>query len=267
MILADDAGAGTSSHRLADRLIDHCQIIAGLAWREVQSRFGQNALGYAWTYVIPLLWIGGTYIVFTFMGRRSPVFTDMITFIISGLVPFLAFRLVIGSLGRVNGTVRGLVIYPGLTREHAAIAMALVEFINAFIVFAIVAALNFVLFGNWELDNALKFSAGVGLAWLLGAAYGYLFSTLALIDVTFQHVSGPLLRPTIFLSAIFFVANELPENLLRVFIYNPVLHAVEYARDGMLFHYESRVADPAYAFLWIFGMFGAALLVRVWRRG
>ena len=251
---------------LADRVYDHACIVGALARREVQSRFGQNALGYAFTYVVPLLWIGGTYFVFTYVGRKSPVYTDLVTFIISGLIPFLAFRLVIGAMGRVNGSVRGLVIFPNVTRDHAAVAMALVELVNAFIVFAVVAILNMVLLGNCELDNALKFGTGVVLAWGLGAAYGYLFSTLGLIDVTFQHISGPLLRPTIFLSGIFFVANELPEDILKVFALNPILHAVEFARDGMLFHYQSRVADPFYVLLWIAGMFAAALMIRVMRR-
>lgn len=266
MILNEASTLNDSRRSLPDRLFDHACIVAALARREIQSRFGQNALGYAWTYVVPLLWIGGTYFFFNFVGRKSPVYTDLITFIISGLIPFLAFRLVIGSMGRVNGSVRGLLIFPAVTRDHAAVAMALVELVNTFIVFAVVAALNLALFGNGELDNALMFAAGVCLAWGLGAAYGYLFSTLGQIDVTFQHISGPLLRPAIFLSGIFFVANELPENILKIFALNPILHAVEFARDGMLFHYQSRVADPFYVLFWIAGMFGAALIIRFLRR-
>ena len=266
MILEDQTPLGIPARSFADRLYDHGSIVGALARREIQSRFGQHALGYAWTYVVPLLWIGGTYFVFTFLGRKSPVYTDLITFIISGLIPFLAFRLVIGAMARVNGSVRGLVIFPKITRDHAAVAMGLVELVNAFIIFAAVAALNFLLFDKFEMDNALHFATGVGLAWGLGAAFGYLFSTLALIDVTFQHVSGQLLRPTIFLSGIFFVANELPENLLPIFAANPILHVVEYARDGMLFHYQSRVAEPIYVLFWIGGMFAAAMIVRLLRR-
>ena len=266
MSLDHSAALGAEERWVAARLFDHAVIIGALTRREVQSRFGQNALGYAWTYVVPLLWIGSTYVVFNYVGRKSPVYTDLITFIISGLIPFLCFRLVIGAMGRVNGSVRGLVIFPAVTRDHAAIAMALVELANTFVVFTVVVTLNYILFGNFELDNGLHFAGGVLLAWGLGAAYGYFFSTLALINVTFQHISGPLLRPTIFLSGIFFVANELPENLLPLFAANPIMHAVEYARDGMLFHYQSRVVDPLYVLTWIAAMFGAAMIVRVVKR-
>ena len=265
-MIAGVAGAYEPPERsFGDRLLGHVHIILALAQREFASRFGQNVVGYAWTYVTPLIWIGSSYFIFSFMGRRAPVYTDVVTFIISGLIPFMSFRLVIGAMGRVNGSVRGLVIFPTVTREHAAIAMALVELANAFLVFAVVAALNYLVFGNWELDNPLQFIAGVILAWGLGAAYGYLFSALAVINITFQYISGPLLRPAIFLSGIFFVANELPEKMLGAFQYNPVLHAVEFARDGMLFHYQSRIADPFYVLMWIAGLLIAAMIVRIIR--
>jgi ABC-type polysaccharide/polyol phosphate export permease len=266
VIAAGTAGYLPPERRLADRLLDHLYIILSLARREVASRFGESAFGYTWTYVAPLVWIGSAYFGFSILGRRAPVYTDVITFIISGLIPFLAFRLVIGAMGRVNGSVRGLVIFPTVTREHAAIAMGLVELGNSFVIFGFIAGLNYVIFGNWELENPLQFIAGVVLCWGLGAAYGYLFSTLAVINVTFQYIAGPLLRPAIFLSGIFFVANELPQKMLGAFQYNPVLHAVEFARDGMLFHYQSRIADPLYVILWIFGIFAVAFTIKFLRR-
>lgn len=266
MTVGESAVHGGSRRSFADRLIDNVHVVAALARREVQSRFGQNALGYAWTYVVPLLWIGVSYVFFRFFGRRVPVYTDLVTFILSGLIPFVGFRMVISSMGRVNGSVRGLLIFPTVTREHAAVAMALVEFVNVFIIFAVVAALNYAAFGNGELDDPLHFAMGVALAWGLGAAYGYMFSNLGLIDITFQHISGPLLRPAIFLSGIFFTANELPERVLQIFALNPILHAVEFARDGMLFHYESRIASPLYVLGWTAGMFAAALIIRAVRR-
>ncbi len=266
MSIGQNPAAPRNIRSLPDRLVDHAFVVGALARREIQSRFGQNALGYAWTYVVPLLWIGASYLFFSFFGRRVPVYTDLVTFIISGLIPFLAFRMVMGSMGRVNGFVQGLLIFPSVTREHAAAAIAIVELVNTFIIFAVVLALNLAIFGNGELNDPMHFAAGVALAWGLGAAFGYLFSNLGLIDVTFQHVSGPLLRPAIFLSGIFFTANELPERVLAVLAFNPILHAVEFARDGMLFHYQSRVAAPLYVLAWIAALVGAALIVRATRR-
>lgn len=250
----------------ADRFLDHANVVLALARREVQSRFGQTSFGYAWSYVAPLVWIAATYFAFYLFGRTSPVYTDIITFIISGLIPYAAFRFVISAIARVNNGIRGLLIFPSVTLEDGVVAIALVEFANIFVVIGIVAGLNWVVFGNGELDNPLMFLEGLTLAWALGASYGYLFAVLARINPTFQNLGPVLLRPSYFVSGVFFTANELPDRFLKIFALNPILHTVEIARDGMLFHYQSRVASPLYVIAWIAGMIGLALVIRGLRR-
>jgi capsular polysaccharide transport system permease protein len=259
------AGGGEERRSFGEWFVEHSEIVLILAWRDFKTRFSQNFFGYSWNFVTPLLWVSGTYLFFHFMGRTSPVYTDLITFIISGLIPFASFRYAVNAMGRVNGTVRGLLIFPTVTAEHAAIAGALVEYCNIFILFAIVSAINHFAFGNGELDNPLMWLEGITLAWALGASYGYFFSVLSRRDVTIFQLGVILLRPSYFFSAVFFIPNELTGDVLKVFSWNPLLHAVEIARDGMLFHYESRVADPLYVIVCIAVLFGAALAVRAWR--
>ena len=238
-----------------------------LAARDFKTRFSQNFFGYSWTFVAPMLWIGGTFSFFYFLGRTSPVYTDIITFIISGLIPFASFRYVINAMGRVNTTARGLLIFPTVTREHAAIAAALVEYVNIFILVAVIMGINWFAFGNGEMDNPLMWLFGVTLAWGLGAAYGYFFSVLSRDDITIFQFGIILLRPAYFFSGVFFTPNELRGGVLAVFSWNSLLHAVEIARDGMLFHYQSRITDPLYVIICIFVILGAALGVRAWRGG
>lgn len=250
---------------IAERLLDQAQVVFAIARREVQSRFGHVAAGYAWTYIVPLVWVGATYFAFYFFGRTSPVYTDILTFIISGIIPYAAFRYVIGAVNRVPGTMRGLLIFPSVTIEHGVAAMALIEFFNIFVVFGVVAAVNYLVFGNGELSDPLMFVEGVSLAWGLGLSYAYLFVVLSRFNPAFLNLSQVLLRPTFFISAIFFTANELPDQVLSLLALNPVLHAVEIARDGMLFHYQSRIASPLYALLWIGMLLAAALVIRAFQ--
>ncbi len=261
------AGASTSRLGLAAQgPIDHLEIIKGLAQRELRSRFGQNVFGYAWSFVAPLVWVAATYFAFRTFGRTSPVYTDIITFIISGLIPFAAFRYTVNAVGRSPSLVRPLLIFPSLKLEHGVVTLAVMEGLNIILVYLFVVGLNFTVFGNGELDNPLQFAGGMVLGWLLGAAFGYLFMNLGLINKTLEQTGPLILRPAFFLSAVFFVANELPDYLLEALSWNPVLHVVEIARDGMLFNYRSRVASPLYVVVWILGLLGAALLVRGARR-
>jgi ABC-type polysaccharide/polyol phosphate export permease len=249
-----------------DRPNPHLQVILALAKRDLQSRFGANWLGYAWTYVAPLAWIGATYLAFYLFGRMSPVYTDTITFIISGLIPYAAFRYAVTAIGRTNTSIRGLLIFPAVQHEHAVAATAMIEFANIFVIFGVVALVNYLVFGNGELANPFEFVWGMSLAWGLGVGYSYLFTALSRDNPTIAQVGQVLLRPTFFLSGIFFTANELPGPMLSVLTWNPLLHAVEIARDGMLFHYQSRVASSAYVVAWIAALLTAGAIASFSRR-
>jgi capsular polysaccharide transport system permease protein len=255
-----------SAGGFAARAMEHVDIVLALAGRELRARIGQNSLGYAWTYAAPLAWIAATYFAFYFLSRTSPVYTDTITFIISGLLPYAAFRYTVTAVGRVNSGIRGLLIFPSVTHEHGVATMALLEFINIFVVFAVVAVANYLLFGNGELADPLMFVGGTALAWGLGASYAYFFSVLGRINPLMQQVGILLLRPTFFISGIFYTANELPDRVLDFFGWNPLLHAIEIARDGMLFHYESRVSSPLYVIGWIVVLSFAGAVISLARR-
>jgi capsular polysaccharide transport system permease protein len=259
-------GAGTVSRPLAGESFSEwlrvqVQLVLALAERDVRSRLGENGFGFAMSFMAPLAWIAATYLAFAMFGRTSPVYTDLVTFIISGLIPYAAFRHVVTAVGRTRSTVRGLLIYPSVTEEHAVASAALVEVLNSAILLAVVFAANFLLFGRGEMDDPLTFLWGTALCWALGVSYAYAFLGLARFNDRFNQIGQILLRPSFFLSAVFFTANELPDYLLDVLSWNPLLHAVEIARDGMLLHYQSRVASGSYALLWIAAMLtvGAAL--------
>jgi ABC-type polysaccharide/polyol phosphate export permease len=261
------AAAGDQAPRrhFGEWLVEHGEIVAALISRDFKTRFSHNMFGYSWTFVLPVLWIAGTYGIFYILNRTSPIFTDLVTFIISGLIPYVAFRYTVNAMGKVNGAVRSLVIFPGVTPEHAAIALALVEYVNVYVVAAIIMAINYFLFGNIELDNLPLWIGGITLTWLLGACYGYLFSVLSRRDITVFQIGIILLRPSYFFSAVFFIPNELRGDVLSVLGWNPLMHAIEISRDGMLFHYQSRISDPLYVVAFIAVLFGAALAVRAWR--
>ena len=249
------------SARPAEWLRTQIQIVAALARRDVQSRFGESWYSYAGSFLAPIAWIAATWLAFSLLGRSSPVYTDMFSFIISGLIPFALFRYVVTAIGRTKSTARGLVLFPTVVEEHNMAAGALVELANGFILFLLVAAANLAIFGKGELADPLAFSGGMLLCWGLGGSYAYFIAKLARFHSGATNFGQLLLRPTFFLSAIFFTANELPEHILDWLSWNPLLHAVEIARDGMLFNYHSRVASGGYVLMWIaaFGIAGAVL--------
>jgi len=253
--------AGGSAARVSD-----VDVIAGLIRRELKIRFGEEWFGFIGAYLAPLVWIAAVYLAFMFFGRSSPVHTDLITFIVSGLVPYASFRYTVNAIGRSRSLVRNLLVYPSVRRRHAVAATALVEYANSFLIVAVVMAVNYVFFGNWEMQNPLGFAFGITLAWALGVAFGYIFNNLAEMNKIWWIVGQSILRPSFFISAVFFTGNEVPERLYRYLGWNPLLHAAEVTRTAMLVNYESRVADVGYIIVSIAVLGAAGLLVRLLMR-
>ena len=264
-----DRGAISKAHH--DRgLAEWCRVqvdlVLALIERDVRSRFGETGAGYGLAFLAPLAWIGATYLAFWLIGRTSPVYADTITFIISGLIPYALFRYAVTAVGRARSLARPLMIYPTITEGHVAAAAAVLEFVNGLVLLGIVLALNWVVFGDFEMADPFAFLWGMVLCWALGASYAYALLSLSRINSRIQSIGLVLIRPTFFLSAILFTANELPERILEVLGWNPLLHAVEIARDGMLFHYESRVASAGYALACVAGLLLLAIAANATRR-
>jgi capsular polysaccharide transport system permease protein len=250
----------------AEWLRAQLQIVAALARRDVQSRFGESWLAYASSFLAPIAWIGATWLAFYLLGRSSPVYTDMVSFIISGLIPYALFRYVVTAIGRTKTTSRNLLLFPTVAEEHNMAAGALVELANGFILFLLVTGANLAIFGKGELADPLAFGWGMLLCWSLGGAYAYFFAMLSRFHRRANNIGQLLLRPTFFLSAVFFTANELPEHVLDWLSWNPLLHAVEVARDGMLFNYQSRIASGGYVLLWIVALGIGGFILGLLRR-
>lgn len=244
----------------------HLKIVLALAHRDIKMRFGEEWFGFAASYIAPLAWVAATYMAFQLFGRTSPVYADIITFIISGLIPYAAFRYTVTAVGRSRSLMRTLLIYPTVRRWHAVMATSGVELVNSFVFVVMVMTANYLLFGNGQMAHPIDFLWGMLLAWGLGVSFGYLFNNLALINQTWWPVGQAILRPSFFVSAVFFTANELPGRLYDLIGWNPLLHAVEITRQAMLIHYQSRVASSTYVVWCMVVLFAVGAIVQFSRR-
>ena len=79
-----------------------------------------------------------------------------------------------------------------------------------------------------------------------------------------RHVESILTRPLLFVSAIFYIPANLPPEAVNIIRWNPVLHAVEWMREGWYPNYDSAVLNKNYVLgvalvLILIGMVGERL--------
>ncbi len=213
--------------------------------REVRCRFAGDPLGYAWTFLVPLLWIGTLMFFFTLLGRSPAIPVDTPAFIATGVVPYVLFRYTITSMSRVASTHRHLIHFGGVRISDLLFAAALLEVLNAIVIFTMIWLLIAISFAPAPIHNPLEFINGLLLTAVFGTAVGRFAAILGMVSETAKRMVPVVLRPMFWISGIFFTSTELPSNLLPYLQWNPLLHAIEITRSGVFLDYTSSFANMA----------------------
>jgi capsular polysaccharide transport system permease protein len=231
--------------------------------REVRCRFAGDPIGYAWAFLVPLLWVGTLMGFFTLLGRTPGIPVDTPAFIATGVVPYVLFRYTIASMARVPNTHRGLLHFAGVRISDMLFAAAVLELLNAFIILALVWACIALFFNPVPIHDPLQAYQGILLTAAIGTSFGRLAAVLGMISDTAKRVIPVILRPMFWISGIFFIATELPPGLLYYFYWNPLLHAIEITRAGVFLDYTSDFADARVAVLMSAGFLLASYVLQI----
>ena len=113
------------------------ELINTLIIKDIKSRFSGNALVYVWDLITPLAWIGALIVFFTVLKKQVPIFTDLISFLIPGMLSYILFRNTIKSIMRTKKTSQSILHIAHITPTIIIAAAGLIELLNGLFVFFI----------------------------------------------------------------------------------------------------------------------------------
>ncbi|WP_131783752.1 ABC transporter permease [Legionella gresilensis] len=241
------------------------EIINTLIIKDIKSRFSGDTLAYIWALINPLAWIGALIIFFSLVGKQVPIFTDIVSFLIPGMLSYILFRYTINSILRTRKTSQTILHIPSITPLIILAAAAFVELLNSIFVFLILFLFNFIIFDKVECNDPLIMIYGYLCAWGTGAAVGSLTAELAALYPMVEKFLPIMLRPVFWISGIFYTANELPEWASEIGAMNPLFQSIEIIRDGTFLSYHSRMAIYYQPILFILIVTGLTLFIRMHR--
>lgn len=154
-------------------------IINTLIIRDVKSRFYGHPMAYIWSLINPLAWIGALIVFFSLVGKQVPIFTDIISFLIPGMLSYILFRNTINSIMRTRKSTVAILPIATITPQIMLKAAGLIELLNGVSVFFVLITLNYVLFEKIEYFDPLIMIWGYLSAWGTGLAIGGFFMELA----------------------------------------------------------------------------------------
>lgn len=257
----------TLTLRMAGKgLLVQLQVIHALILRETRTRFGQSQLGYLWALIEPLLWIGTMAAMYALGGSSGRTGMTMVGFIGTGIVTYELFR---NCQSRVMVAVSSnmpLLFYPQVQPLDMMISRILLEYATWFSVFAIILGGEGLIRGDLDIDDPLLVMVGLLLSGALGGSLGAVLCSLTTFSPSVERFAGALLRPMMFISGTFFALEDMPAQVAKYLLFNPVLHVVEVVRDAWYPTYTSTQVNLWYPLSWIVGLtFLAVTLERVVR--
>lgn len=238
--------------------------ITALILREMGTRYGRSPGGYLWAILEPVAGIALLSIVFGFVLRSPPLGTNFPFFYASGIMPFFFFNGISGQIATSLQYSKALLSYPVMTFMDAITARFLLNGLTQLLVMLIIMA--GIIYGfelNPLIDWVVLFRATAMLC-AITIAVGTMNCFLFAMFPVWQNIWTVVTRPLFIISGIFFVPENLPEQVRFYLMYNPLAHVLSEYRNGFYATYDAVHVSPLYVFTlsMIVGGFGVLLLLR-----
>jgi capsular polysaccharide transport system permease protein len=242
------------------------RVIHALALREIQSQQSNLAYGYGWVFFDAFFSFAALmFMKFAIRGFNRPG-VPPVTFIVSGLIPWMLFQSTYSMPGGVINRGKNLLQLPMVTELDLVFGSALRIFITYAILFVVLATIA----GFYENTGFPIFPLGVALLFitmsLLGIAFGLILMTLNRLYAPAGKFTGFFLRFMLIASGVIISLTQFPTVVWPYLLWNPLLHIEELMRIYWLPNYHTPIVSAGYVAECAAGMIVFGLLLERYAR-
>jgi ABC-type polysaccharide/polyol phosphate export permease/Flp pilus assembly protein TadD len=227
-------------------LVEHLFILRALMLRNLRQKYRANPLGLLLELVRPITVVVAHYALFEVVNKPMPAEIPVVVFVLAGFSVWFAFNFSAqGALGGGRWPA-GAVHLPGVTLMHVRLARALWPLLVNFS-FCLLALLPAPLWGGATVLPDLPLTALVfAIAGTLGFGFALCVERLEDAWPAFRPIEKLLNWGLFVTCGLYFSINHVLPVLAGVFLFNPVLHLVEFERHAFDPGYPLRLVSLAY---------------------
>jgi capsular polysaccharide transport system permease protein len=240
------------------------RVIAALVLRETRTAFGDTQLGYLWAIVNPALSTLVLVLIFSSIGRSPAFGTSFALFFATGILPFQTYSKLSSSLMTAINASRGLLSYPLVNETDILISKYILIVLTYLMI--IIVFFTMIIWGDDASTPVRVEQCATAFLVLsfLGLGAGTTNAVLFRLWPTWKQLESIISKPLFFLSGIFYVPSDFPTHIVKLLAWNPILHGIEWFREGYYGNYDSVVLSKSYLLtctiiLLLFGFFGERL--------
>lgn len=238
------------------------RVLNALIVRDILALHSHSGMGYFWALAQPVAFISAIAMVYSMAGHKAPYGTSVWAYLAAGIVPYFSFyiRVETSVASAVRSNVN-LLYFRQVTPLVLIVAAFLREYLTGLVIFVLVGGAIAFWDKSVEIKDPLVILAAVTCISLLATVIGVFFGLGELAIPSLKLAETVVMRVMFFFSGALFYANLLPPRMREYAMYNPLLHLIEFVRDGYLTVYQSRYANWHYPIEFIF--VGLAFMVVV----
>jgi ABC-type polysaccharide/polyol phosphate export permease len=213
---------------------------------QLRVMHGESRIALVWALVGPVVLLTLISSLYILMGTHYIMGMDVQTFSLLGATTWIMFRQIAFRSSTAYVSARGLLNFQGVTPLMCALVQAFIYVSVYLVVFLVLISAGHAL----ELVTLPKSWSGfllfVVLMGCFGAALGVLFGSIATYWHFFLRLAPIIERFLQIFAAVFFVSEQLPENLRPWMLWLPLAHGMQLLRSAYFEAYASHDASLGY---------------------
>ncbi|NBW74163.1 MAG: ABC transporter permease [Sphingomonadaceae bacterium] len=230
------------------------RVVFALFMRETMTRYGRHNIGFLWLFVEPMIFTLGITFLWTAMKSVHGSDLPITPFALTGYSAVLLWRnMPARTIGAIPPNL-SLMYHRNVRVMDIYIARLLLEAVGATMSFVLLGVL-FIFLGMIDPpEDLLKVAGG----WLLlaynGISMALMIGTLSERSELVDKIWHPLAYLIFPLSGAAFIVEALPHDAQQAVLYIPMVHGLEYLREGFFGSKFHPVYDLSYMILVATGM-------------
>jgi len=229
------------------------RVMAALMIRELHTRFGRENLGYIWLFMEPaLLGVGVAIWQWSMQGSAAmPGNLNKFSFFLIGYILFYLFRTLVSRSPHGIAANFQLLYHSRVTVESVMWARSVLDGAAVAVCITIFLVLIGVALGDWPSDP-LQIMVGVALMMLLAHGTGLIFLAATAINPGIvDKIVHPFTYLSIPFSGMFYMVWWLPGSFQEIVLLSPLMHIMEFTREGQFGRRVPYTYDMTYMLIWI----------------
>lgn len=240
------------------------RAVLALLLREIRTRFGKYQLGYAWALLEPVASIAVLLTIFTALGAHATTGMSFPVFLATGVILNSLFVEISNRSMKAMEANSALFNYRPIRPVDTVIARALLELLVHLVTYAFLVGAYVMMGGEIYFSNLPLLLLVFLLMTLFGFGLGMLFMLVTDIYSDADKVLPLVTRPLFFISGVFFSIQGVPKEYKPLFLWNPIFHAIELARESVSTVYQ--VSDASLGYLAFCTLFILTVSLTIYRR-